>query len=201
MWTQWVSFVMELSSSTLHNTSRAPIPTSVITKLRSYTEYDVTWSCYSTCGSVCYAEAATTISSYLVVTTDLTHIYGSQAYPVGIEVPHNTCEISPNICRSIRSLLGGRTTSTEKSQRHGYSQQSSFSEGEPCATTDTYCQIRGYDDATLFYWPISATMSRDMCTEFPSLDLLDMTSQQALTLPKLPGQGMPWVQLAVLSNE
>ena len=127
------------------------------------TSYQLTWTCSSTCGNVCYAEATTLGSTVLSSSSSYRRIRNLVA-PFPKETP--SCVIPTETCASIRSAY-------YNSHRiyHSWLYSSMTLDQAPkspswlgCEAPPVLCYCQAYGLARLFYWPPSKTTSRDMCT-------------------------------------
>ena len=145
-----------------------PQSSSVASDLTISTRYNITWSCYSTCGTVCYADRATTLGSWTEV-----HYETITNYPV---VLPPSCDIPTESCSSIISTYGiqlqdsmfgecpDRPINSTGLFCHDFHAFDSTDDSKPY----TRCSIRAYGDARLFYWPPPPeTSSKNMCAEDP----------------------------------
>lgn len=119
------------------------------------TVYNVTWSCTSTCGNVCYADSVTTIGSSL---TNIHYLADDFTYS------HPNCYIPTASCNSILSAQP-TSNSSESCQGEDPDPEGLYCELIPSVLNQ--CYLRVYGHARLFYWPVPETVSRDMCAESP----------------------------------
>jgi hypothetical protein len=118
------------------------------------TFYNLTWSCSSTCGNVCYADTITTMGSSLTTV---------HYYDVSTE-PNPNCYIPTESCSSILSARPTSTFSDKSCNGEEVDTEGIFCELEPTPISHD-CLISVHGQARLFYWPVPKTVSRDMCAE------------------------------------
>lgn len=162
--------------STSWDSYRANNPSTTLTT-ETNTFYNVTWSCTSTCGSVCYAEKPITTASYLITSTGYRY-----NYPPEFKDPWPNCYINPQFCRriSMNSTTSFNTTQQGLPGTVTSKMDLSFAKAL-CVPEVTKCCISGLGLAQLWYWPDPITTTRDMCTSSPA------SSGQSVSL--VPYQG------------
>ena len=130
------------------------------TIISTITSYQKTWTCASTCGDVCYAESATTLGSSVIVTSWTYPYYSYIASPFTQPTPN--CVIPADICTSMTSAYSSSLAAYWES--NGAENSSVIWPTWPyCNGSEPICTVYGVGKATLFYWPVPETVSRDMC--------------------------------------
>ena len=142
-----------------------------ITYLASVTNtyYDVTHTCSSTCGNVCYADATTTGSSVFITTITDYDIETVRASYTGIRP---NCTVPLSSCSSLWQAYSSRVDNYN-SWAGGLlpvdAPEPNIGRDPNCKlnTKCPGCYIMGGGKLQLYYWPVPQTVSRDMCADFP----------------------------------
>lgn len=134
-------------------------------------DYEVTLSsteiydCTQTCGTICYAGPITTIISTSRFYSVATETYG--ANPT-YTIPRPNCTIAFDECLSIQTSWSSAITSYSSMPLE---YQVSVIEPPPPACSaciSTACTFNGMFGMSLYYWPVTTSVSRDYCASEPT---------------------------------
>jgi hypothetical protein len=155
------------------------IKSHTVTSMRSYTKvivhteivYKSTWTCSSTCGNICYADATTTDSSvYEITTTRTSTDYWIQ--PFNDTTPG--CSIPLSSCSSIHSVWSSSVADWIKwDGGWWFETPPAWPYSTPGCKWCNDCYITAGGKLQLFYWPMPETVTRDMCATFPTMGYTD----------------------------
>lgn len=158
-WSSWYSSSLWTSTVTSEKTY-----TKVVVQTQTF--YESTWTCSSTCGDVCYADATTTSSSiFEITTTSASTDYWYR--PFNKTTP--SCSIPLSSCSSIHSVWSSSVAEYIKWEGGWwFATPPEWPYSTPGCKWCNDCYITAEGKVQLFYWPVPATATRDMCTDFPS---------------------------------
>lgn len=124
------------------------------------TSHQVTWTCASTCGNICYADA-TTLGSSVIISSSVSNVATSIVFP--FTKPKPTCVVPADVCASMTSAYTSSSVAYVNSVR-AWSASGMVPPVWPyCNGERPRCELSGIGKARLFYWPVPETVSRDMC--------------------------------------
>lgn len=122
------------------------------------------FDCTQTCGSICYAGPITTVISTTHISRVETRTYG--ANPT-YEVPRPNCTIGFDDCLSIQSSWSSAITSYS-SMPLEYQVYNMEPPPPACsACMSTACTFLGMFGMSLYYWPVTTSVTRDYCASEP----------------------------------
>ncbi|KAL6707992.1 hypothetical protein ACN47E_003666 [Coniothyrium glycines] len=142
------------------------------TSITTFTNvYDLTltsseiFECTSTCNDICYAGPVTTSYSTRHISTVYTRTYGQK---IPWTEPRPTCTIGFDDCISLQSSYSSATSSISalSPEELAYVQDPIAPACSACVTTA--CTFLGMFGMSLYYWPVTTSITRDYCATAPA---------------------------------
>jgi hypothetical protein len=122
------------------------------------------YQCIQTCGSICYAGSVTTMKSTTVLTEAHSQVVTDDP-PFPFPMPN--CTIPFDECLSIQTSYASAVSSYNSMDLtyQGFNQDPVRPYCSACVSTD--CHFNGMFGMSLYFWPTTATTTRDYCTSKP----------------------------------